>query len=169
MVFSGDNWTKVRQVMEMKVLVMSESLWPHRLHSTRLLCPWDSPSKNTGVRCHALLQGIFLIQGSKLRLMPCALASKFFTASATWEAHICKLQGSKLTCWILTASWQIWVQFSNWFAHQILANWPPLGLDRETGMIQCYLRLFKGMTCPPCLVQQKVPTTSRVYWPKFSL
>ena len=27
-------------------------LWP-----TRLLCPWDSPGKNTGVGCHALLQG----------------------------------------------------------------------------------------------------------------
>ena len=24
-----------------------------------LLCPWDSPGKNTGVDCHALLQGIF--------------------------------------------------------------------------------------------------------------
>ena len=24
-----------------------------------LLCPWDSPGKNTGVGCHALLQGIF--------------------------------------------------------------------------------------------------------------
>ena len=29
----------------------------------RLLCPWDSPGKNTGVGCHALLQGIFLTQG----------------------------------------------------------------------------------------------------------
>ena len=25
-----------------------------------LLCPWDSPGKNTGVACHFLLQGIFL-------------------------------------------------------------------------------------------------------------
>ena len=25
----------------------------------RLLCPWDSPGKNTGVGCHALLQEIF--------------------------------------------------------------------------------------------------------------
>ena len=25
----------------------------------KLLCPWDSPGKNTGVGCHALLQGIF--------------------------------------------------------------------------------------------------------------
>ena len=30
---------------------------------TRLLCPWDSPDKNTGVGCHALLQGIFPTQG----------------------------------------------------------------------------------------------------------
>ena len=26
---------------------------------SRLLCPWVSPGKNTGVGCHALLQGIF--------------------------------------------------------------------------------------------------------------
>ena len=30
----------------------------------RLLCPWDSPGKNTGLDCHTLIQGIFLIQGS---------------------------------------------------------------------------------------------------------
>ena len=29
----------------------------------RLLCPSDSPGKNTGVGCYALLQGIFLTQG----------------------------------------------------------------------------------------------------------
>ena len=29
----------------------------HGLESPRLLCPWDSPGKNTGVGCHALLQG----------------------------------------------------------------------------------------------------------------
>ena len=29
---------------------------------------WDSPGKNTGVGCHALLQGIFLTQGSNLHL-----------------------------------------------------------------------------------------------------
>ena len=35
----------------------------------QLLCPWDSPGKNTGVGCHALLQGIFPTQGSKLCLL----------------------------------------------------------------------------------------------------
>ena len=36
---------------------------------TRFLCPWDSPGKNTGVGCHALLQGIFLTQGLKLHFL----------------------------------------------------------------------------------------------------
>ena len=43
--------------------VVSNSLQPHGLRPTRLLYPWDSPGKNAGVGCHALLQGIFLIQG----------------------------------------------------------------------------------------------------------
>ena len=29
---------------------------PHRQEPNRLLCPWDSPGKNTGVGCHFLLQ-----------------------------------------------------------------------------------------------------------------
>ena len=40
---------------------MSDSLWPHGQNP--MLCPWDSPGKNTGVGCHFLLQGIFLTQG----------------------------------------------------------------------------------------------------------
>ena len=35
---------------------MSDSVRPHRWQPTRLLCPWDSPGKNTGVGCHFLLQ-----------------------------------------------------------------------------------------------------------------
>ena len=45
------------------------TLRPHGLQPTRLLCPWDSPSKNTGVACHFFFQGIFPIQGSN----PCLL------------------------------------------------------------------------------------------------
>ena len=29
--------------------VMSNTLWPHGLQPARLLCPWDSPGKNTGL------------------------------------------------------------------------------------------------------------------------
>ena len=36
--------------------VVSDSVWPNRRQPIRLLCPWDSPGKNTGVGCHFLLQ-----------------------------------------------------------------------------------------------------------------
>ena len=37
---------------------------PLELETTRLLCPWNFPGKNTEVGCHFLLQGIVLSQGS---------------------------------------------------------------------------------------------------------
>ena len=44
--------------------VCAESLEsrPTLCNSTRLLCLWESPGKNTGVGCHFLLLGIFPIQ-----------------------------------------------------------------------------------------------------------
>ena len=35
----------------------------------KLLCPWDSPGMNTGVGCHALLQGIFPTQELNTHLL----------------------------------------------------------------------------------------------------
>ena len=44
-------------------------LQPHGLLPARLLHPWNSPGKNTGVGCHSLLQGILPTQGSNLGLL----------------------------------------------------------------------------------------------------
>ena len=44
--------------------LVSDSLWPHELQPTWLLCPWSFLDKNTGAGCHFLLQGIFQTQGS---------------------------------------------------------------------------------------------------------
>ena len=41
------------------------------LYPSRLLCPWNSPDKNTGMGSHSLLQGIFPIQGLSLGLLHC--------------------------------------------------------------------------------------------------
>ena len=57
-----------------------------------------SPGKNTGVGCHALLQGIFLTQGSKLRLISPALAGGFYTTNATWKAQESIKVGSNNIC-----------------------------------------------------------------------
>ena len=43
--------------------VMVDSLWPHGLWPARLLCPRNSPCKDTGVGSHSVLQGIFPTQG----------------------------------------------------------------------------------------------------------
>ena len=51
--------------------VLSDFLRLYGLYPTKLLCPWESPDKNTGVGCRALLQGIFLTQG--------------------WNPHLCLL------------------------------------------------------------------------------
>ena len=40
---------------------MSDSVQPHGLQPTRLLRPWDSPGKNTGVGCHFLVQQSLLM------------------------------------------------------------------------------------------------------------
>ena len=50
---------------------MPDSFQPHELQPARLLCPWNSPVKNTGVSCYSLLLGIFLTQGLNPGLLHC--------------------------------------------------------------------------------------------------
>ena len=42
---------------------------PNLVAPTELLCPWDSPGKNTAVGCQVLLQGIFPTQVSNPGLL----------------------------------------------------------------------------------------------------
>ena len=84
--------------------------WP-----TRLLCPWSSPGKNTGVGCHFLLQGFFPTQGLNLGLLPCR-------QTLYWLSHL----GSPILVYInnillefsmpesLPWSLKVWWQ---WFRH----------------------------------------------------
>ena len=67
--------------------VMSDSLWPHGLQPTRLLSPWDHPSKNTGVSCYFLLQRVFLTQG----LNPCLLyCTRILLQLSHWGSTSCQ-------------------------------------------------------------------------------
>ena len=72
--------------------VMSNSLQPHGLYPTRLLCPWDSPGKNTGVGCHDL-------QGSS------------WPRDGTMVSHIA---GRFLIVWTYNATINIHVQVCMW-------------------------------------------------------
>ena len=59
-------WLEMGSIL---LLLFSCSVVSDSLRPTRLLCLWDSPGKNTGVGCCALLQGIFLTQGSNPNLL----------------------------------------------------------------------------------------------------
>ena len=56
--------------------VMSDSLGAHGLHPTGLLCPWDSPGKNSRVGCHFFRQGLL---GPGIEPTSPALEARFFT------------------------------------------------------------------------------------------
>ena len=82
---------------------------PFQLHLTfwdptepaRLLWPWDSPGKNTGVGCYAPLQGIFSTQGLNPHLLcllhwqagslpqaPLGTPFSYFTYKQYHEVHV---------------------------------------------------------------------------------
>ena len=54
----------------------------------RLLCPWDSPDKNTGVGCHAFLHGIFPTLGSNPHVLRFLIEGGFFTAEPPGKPFI---------------------------------------------------------------------------------
>ena len=58
-------------LVKVKVTVVSDSLRPRGLQPIRLLCPRNSPGKNTAVGSYSLLQGIFLTQGLNPHLLHC--------------------------------------------------------------------------------------------------
>ena len=62
--------------------VVSDSLRPHGLWPTRLLCPWDFQGKNTGVGCHFLLQGS---SGPRDRTLVFRIVGRLFNIWATRE------------------------------------------------------------------------------------
>ena len=76
--------------------VLSASVWPHGLWPARLLCLWESPGKNLWVGCHFLLQGIFLTQGSNLRL----LGLLHWQADSLSLSHLGNLQRQKAEGWL---------------------------------------------------------------------
>ena len=69
-----------RTECESEVAQSSPTLRSHGLKPARLLSPWDSPGKNTGVGCHFLFQGIVPTQVSNP-----GLQGDTFTVRATRE------------------------------------------------------------------------------------
>ena len=92
-----------------KLLQSCLTLWdPVTIQPTRLLCSWDFPGKNSGVGCHALLQGIPRPRMKPVSLISPALARGFFTTSTTWETLLFLL--NFFPYFIVNANWPVHIQ-----------------------------------------------------------
>ena len=69
-------------------------LWLYGLWPARVLCPWDFPSKNTGVGCHLLLQRNFTTQESNMHLL-------HLQANSLLLSHQGSPQVRKLYFWLI--------------------------------------------------------------------
>ena len=71
--------------------VVSDSSRPHGLQPTRLLCPWDSPGKNTGVGCHCLrfmVKSPEVILRQKSNIKPRIKSMQHNTLPIPWKFHV---------------------------------------------------------------------------------
>ena len=83
---------------------MSNSVRPHRRQPTRLLCPWDSPGKNTGVGCHFHTTWVLLYLGNP---KPISLTSSIYRRRRQWQPTPVLLPGK-------SHGWRILVGCSPW-------------------------------------------------------
>ena len=102
-------------------------LRPYELEPARLLCPWDSPGRTTGVSSHGPLQGIFPTQESNLCLLCLLHCWRILTTEPPGKPQI-KLH---------------WLQFRDSRAHGFTddyqgvrrrekAGWKGIGQEAET-------------------------------------
>ena len=54
---SAQSFVSTTFILSVSHSVMPNSLRPHGLQPTRLLCPWDFPGKDTGMGCHSFSRG----------------------------------------------------------------------------------------------------------------
>ena len=71
MFWENEMQIRIKSFMRASCLVVSDSLRSHGLQPAKLVCPWNSPGKNTEVVSGSLLQGIFPDQGSNPGLLHC--------------------------------------------------------------------------------------------------
>ena len=129
----------------------------HGVHATpwivanRILCPWKSSGKNTGVGFYSLLQEIFLTQKSNPGLPHWG---SFFTAWATRSIMYQYLKNRSLSdCWVALSIWLFIIfidvnEVSFILSGQIDSKIAPIDPSLLIFIRLCYLfPLNTGTTC----------------------
>ena len=92
----------------LRCLVVSDSVQPHGLQPSRLLCPWNFPGKNTRGGCHFLLQEIFLTQGLDRSSCISCIGRQIPYHCTTWEAHSWCSSGWRQMESLIELQWWPW-------------------------------------------------------------
>ena len=148
--------------------VVSSSLQPYVLQPARLLCPWDSPGKNTGVGCHFLLQGLILTEGSNQGLLHCRKIFYCLSHRETLHIQECSSVQSFSRVWLFATPWTAACQASLSITN---SRSQPKPMSIESVMPSNHLIL-----CPPVLLLPSIFPSIRVFsnesafhirWPKY--
>ena len=103
--------------------------------TTKRLCPCNFPAKNTGVDCHALLQGIFPTQ----RLNP------RFLHLLNWQASslpLCHLVFPTIWCKSMCSHFLIMLHSQKFLCRPASLLPPPTGFFSLLAFIRCFIYLF---------------------------
>ena len=103
--------------------VVSNSLRPHGLQPSRLLCPWNSPGKNTGVSNHSLCQGIFSTQGLNTGLLHSRWILHYLSHQGTPDYYHVEKE------WLLEFALPFYLEVFNYF---IISKPDSFNLDSES-------------------------------------
>ena len=115
---------------------MSDSVQPHGLQPSRLLRPWDSPGKNTGVGCHCLLQCMKVESESEVAQSCLTLSDPMDCSLAGFSVH--GILQARILEWVAIASpWHIIDAYKclasvqvDWCVRRIYKSWYSSGASR---------------------------------------
>ena len=108
---------------------MSDSVQPHRRQPARLLCPWDSLGKNTGVGCHFLLQCMKAEHESEIAQSCPTLSNPMDCSPPGSSVH--GIFQARVLEWVAIAFSRWWLQRHKW--NHIPQNhaWSGLNIHRN--------------------------------------
>ena len=94
---------KISQSQSVSHSLVSDSLWPRGLQPSRLLCPWDSPGKNTGVGSIPFSRG-WSSQPRAQTHVSCIsrIGGRFFTTEPPGKARLADTHSPKDQLWEAT-------------------------------------------------------------------
>ena len=135
---------------------MSDSAIPWTVLPARLLCPWNSSGKNTGVGCHFLLQGIFPTQESNLGVSPALQADSLpLSCQGSYfqtDSRACKTENTvsfllQKSCYLVTKLCLSIGSSVHGFSQARILKWAAISSSRDLTQLRNRTRV----SCVSCI------------------